>query len=93
MEEQATPRRWTAAMAIFGIVDWLVRLTVPVTVANAYGWLAGIATGVGLVATSEVSWRMLTGEWRNLWPSRMVLAYRRRPDDLLPDRPKGIESD
>jgi hypothetical protein len=74
---------------VFGVVDWLARLTVPVKVGSAYGLLVGLITGVVLIAVSEVGWRLITGEWGNLWPSRLVMAYRRRPDDLPPDRPKG----
>ena len=45
---------------------------------HAYGWLAAIAVGVALLAVSEVVWRLVTGEWGNLWPSRLVLARRQR---------------
>jgi hypothetical protein len=76
MGERTTHR---PGRAVFGGVDWLVRIAVPVTVGSAYGLPAGIATGTVLVAASEVGWRILTGEWGNLWPSRMVMAHRRRP--------------
>jgi hypothetical protein len=64
------------SMVVFGIADWLVRITVPVMVLHTYGLLAGIATGMGLIAASEVCWRLTTGEWGNLWPSRLIRRRR-----------------
>ena len=78
MGEQPTARPWTPIIAVLGIVDWLVRIVVPATVLHYYGWLAAIATGVVLVAASEIAWRLIAGEWGNLWPAKAILAYRRR---------------
>jgi len=78
MGEQPTARLWTPIIAVLGIVDWLVRIVAPGTVLHYYGWLAAIATGVVLMAASELSWRPISGEWGNLWPSKAILACRRR---------------
>lgn len=60
-------------MAVFGVIDWLARIAVPVMVWHAYGLLAGVAAGAALLATSEVVWRLLTGEWGNLWPTSTII--------------------
>ena len=76
--EQPTARPWTPTIAVLGIVDWLVRIVAPGTVLHYDGWLAAIATGVVLMAASELSWRLISGKWGNLWPSKAILACRRR---------------
>lgn len=78
MGEQQSSRPLTPIVAALGIVDWLVRIVAPSTVLHYYGWFAAIATGVVLVAVSEIAWRLISGEWGNLWPSKAILAYRRR---------------
>jgi hypothetical protein len=67
-----------AAVFIIGIVDWAVRIVMPVTIATWYGWLAGIGVGIVLVAASEIGYRLFFGEWGNLWPTKAIIALAER---------------
>ncbi|REH44849.1 hypothetical protein BCF44_108330 [Kutzneria buriramensis] len=61
-------------MTVFAIIDWAVRIVVLGQAIRWYGSLAGLGTGVVLLLASESCWRLISGEWGNLWPTRMVIA-------------------